>query len=152
MRETAGLQHGHYEPLDPGLLPRVYVAYSDEHGEPTEVFHNDIRGRYNRGEPAVVEAMRRCASLAEEARDALLAGDRDRVGQLIDANFEQRRNIYKLPPGQVAMIDLARSVGASANFAGSGGAIVGLYRDEAMYRELEVVLGRIGCRVIKPLF
>src|SRR5262245_2319835 len=54
LHETGGLLCGHYEPLDPGLLPPVYLAYNPEVGEPTEVFHNDIRGRFNRGDPAVV--------------------------------------------------------------------------------------------------
>ena len=40
-----------YEPLDPALLPPVYIAYHDALSEPTEVFHNDIRGRFDRGEP-----------------------------------------------------------------------------------------------------
>jgi glucuronokinase len=47
---------------------------------------------------------------------------------------------------------VARQAGASANFAGSGGAIVGVYKDEAMYRQLQQRLGAIGCRVVKPLF
>ena len=37
-----------------------------------------------------------------------------------------------------------------AKFAGSGGAIVGIYRDETMYRELTTELGAIGSRVFKP--
>lgn len=136
----------------PLALPNVYVAYSTEESELTEVFHNDIRGRFNRGEPAVVQAMGRCAALAAQAREALLQGDRERLNRCIDDNFEQRRAIYQLPNGQVAMVEAARSVGASANFAGSGGAIVGLYRDEAMSAELEKVLGAIGCQIVKPLF
>src|SRR5262245_55626100 len=151
MREQAGFLCGHYEPLGPDLLPPVYVAYSTEQGEPTEVFHNDIRGRFNRGDPAVVRAMGRCAALAAQAREAILARDAERLGRLMDENFEQRRSIYRLPEGQVRMVEVARQAGASANFAGSGGAIVGIYRDEAMFRELEKALGGIGCRVIKPV-
>ncbi len=152
MQEQCGYLHGKYEPLDPRLLPNVYIAYSTEEGEPTEVFHNDIRGRFNRGEVAVVQAMGRCAALAAEAREALAKGDRKLLNSCINDNFDQRRSIYQLPRGQLAMIDLARGVGASANFAGSGGAIVGLYRDEAMFEVLEKALNGIGCRVIKPLF
>lgn len=152
MQEQGGYLHGRYEPLDPRLLPNVYVAFSTDEGEPTEVFHNDIRGRFNRGEPAVVQALGRCAALAAQAREALLSGDRNRLNRCIDDNFEQRRGIYNLPPGQVAMIDSARRVGASANFAGSGGAIVGLFRDDAMRADLRRVLGEIGCTVIEPLF
>jgi glucuronokinase len=151
MHEQGGYLCGHYEPLDPALLPPVYLAYSAEHGEPTEVFHNDIRGRFNRGNPAVVRAMGRCAALAAQAREAILAGDAERLGRLMDENFEQRRSIYRLPEGQVRMVEVARQAGASANFAGSGGAVVGLYRDEATFRDLEQALGGIGCRVVKPL-
>jgi len=139
-----------YERLDPSLLPPVYVAYSTNLSEPTEVFHNDIRGRYDRGETKVVEAMKRFASLTAEARAALLAGDVERLGTLIDANFDLRRTIYDLPKWQIEMVETARSTGASAHFAGSGGAIVGLYRDERMFEEVSARMARIGCRTIKP--
>ncbi len=49
------------------------------------------------------------------------------------------------------MIETARAAGASANFAGSGGAIVGAYPDEAVYRRLEDAMKRIGVAVIKPV-
>ena len=64
-----------YEPLDPSLLPPVYLAYHNALSEPTEVFHNDIRGRYNRGEEKIVSAMRHFADLAAQGREALLARD-----------------------------------------------------------------------------
>jgi glucuronokinase len=150
MHEQCGFQCGAYEPLDPSMLPPLYLAYSADASEPTEVFHNDIRGRFQRGEPTVVQAMSRCAALAAEAREALLAGDTERFSRCIDDNFEQRRSIYQLPAKQVEMVETARKCGASAHFAGSGGAIVGSHRDEAIFHELETRLGRIGCRVIKP--
>jgi glucuronokinase len=151
MHDLAGFPCGTYEPLDPALLPPLYLAYSTDASEPTEVFHNDIRGRFNRGEPAVVRAMCRCAALASEAREALLASDAEQFGRCIDENFEQRRSIYQLPERQVQMVELARQCGARAHFAGSGGAIIGTYRDNAMLHELESTLGRIGCRVHKPV-
>jgi glucuronokinase len=151
MRETNGLRHGAYERLDPALLPPVYLAYKADVSEPTEVFHNDIRGRFQRGEPAVVGAMRTFAGLAERARAALVAGDHAELARLMDANFDTRRSIYQLPAGQVEMVETARRCGASAKFAGSGGAIVGTCRDEAMYAELQKALVAIGCVVVKPL-
>jgi glucuronokinase len=48
------------------------------------------------------------------------------------------------------MIQTARSVGASANFAGSGGAIVGCYDDENMFQQLAAAMDNIGVAVIKP--
>lgn len=147
-----GLELGRYEPLDPAMLPPLYVAYKSDVSNPTEVFHNDLRGRYNRGEPAVVGAMQTFASLAAEAREALLARDVNELSRLVNANFDTRRSICRLPDEQVAMVEEARSVGASAKFAGSGGAIIGLYRDEAMFDRLRDHLrDALGCHVIRPL-
>jgi len=41
------------------------VAYRTSLSEGTEVFHNNIRERWNRGEPEVVEAMRTWAGYAQ---------------------------------------------------------------------------------------
>jgi mevalonate kinase len=150
MREQAGLRFGVYERLDPTLLPPVYVAYKADVSEPTEVFHNDIRSRFQRGEPAVVDAMKKFASLADTAREAIRERDATRLSTLMDTNFDTRRSIYQLPQGQVEMVESARRVGASAKFAGSGGAIVGVYRDEAMFESLKRELGKLHCVVIKP--
>jgi glucuronokinase len=48
------------------------------------------------------------------------------------------------------MVDVARACGASANFAGSGGAIVGTYASEATFAALRRALEAVGCSVIKP--
>lgn len=145
-----GLRCYHYEPLDPALLPPLFLAYHDDLSEPTEVFHNDIRGRFERGEEKVVNAMTSCAQLAEVGREALLKRDFAALGRAMNDNFDNRRGIYKLPPWQVEMVDVARACGASAQFSGSGGAIVGIYRDEAMFQEISKRLAKLHCRTIKP--
>ncbi len=150
MAEIDGLACGVYEPLDPALLPPLYLAYDANVSEPTEIVHGNLRARFNQGEPAVVEAMQAFAALATEARDAVLEGNHALLTQLIDRNFDLRRSICPLPAGQVQMIDRARECGASAKFAGSGGAIIGTYPDEASYVRLKATLGDIGCRVLKP--
>jgi glucuronokinase len=48
------------------------------------------------------------------------------------------------------MVMTARSAGASAKFAGSGGAIVGTYEDDAQFARLSKALADIGCQTIKP--
>ena len=58
----------------PGLLPPLYVAHHGRGRADGGVPH-DIRGRFNRGDAAVVTAMGRFAALAAEAREALLARD-----------------------------------------------------------------------------
>ena len=149
-RRVAGLPCYRYERLPLECLPPLYLAYHDTLSEPTEVFHNDIRGRFDRGEEKVVSAMERFARIAEDGRAALLARDAEKVGALMNENFDLRRSIYSLPAWQVQMIETARACGASAKFAGSGGAIVGVYRDEAMFETLCERLQAIGSRVVKP--
>jgi glucuronokinase len=149
-RLVEGLRCYAYERMDPGLLPPIYLAFHDALSEPTEVFHNNIRERFNRGEEPVVGAMQHFADLAARGRDALIAYDVALVSKLINENFDTRRSIYNLPRWQVEMVEVARRTGASAKFAGSGGAIIGTYEGEAMLDALEASLAAMGSRLIKP--
>jgi glucuronokinase len=72
------------------------------------------------------------------------------LSRLVDENFDVRRAIFTLPGWQVQMVDAARACGASANFAGSGGAIVGTYDDERTFERLQDALLAVSSRVIKP--
>jgi len=150
MEKLHGLWCGHYEPLDLRLLPPLYVAYNAEVSEPTEVIHNNLRARFDQGEPAVLDAMRQLADLTVQAREAILARNAKRLGELIDANFEVRRSICRLPAEHVEMVERARAVGVSASFSGSGGAIVGICPDDATFRKLQASLAPIHCRVLRP--
>jgi len=153
-REHERIVHGlpcyRYEPLDPALLPPLYLSHHQGFSEPTEVFHNDVRDRYLRGDEQVVAGMRRVAGLAASARDALLGRDARRLSDLVNENFDVRRRIFNLPPWQVQMVDAARACGASANFAGSGGAIVGTYEGDETLSALHTAFSRISCRVVTP--
>ena len=142
--------YGRYEELDPALLPPLYIAYRTDFSEGSEVFHNRIRERWLNGDPDVVQAMQDFAAYAEEAR-ALLLADRGReIGALLDANFDRRQSIAKLEPKDLDMVARARSVGASCKFAGSGGAVVGSYQDEAMLERLKEAFSDSGVLVLKP--
>jgi len=152
MIDRDGFQVGAYEALDTSLLPPLYVAYSTDASSPTEIVHNNLRARFNAGETQVVEAMAQFAGYAEQARAAMTAGRPDRLAQWIDANFDLRHSICQIPVSQLEMIRQARRAGASAKFAGSGGAIIGTYRDEAAFEQLVEYLSPIHCRVFKPLF
>jgi glucuronokinase len=144
------LGHGMYEPLDPKLLPPIYVAYTKKLSEGTEVFHNDIRGRWNRGERDVVSAMYQWANLAQRVRDMLLEGRGHEIGPLLNENFDLRRRLYKISQGNVDMVEAARACGASAKFTGSGGAIVGTYEDEAMFDRLKKAFAPMEIEVLRP--
>jgi galactokinase/mevalonate kinase-like predicted kinase len=149
-RTVDGLRCYWYEPLDPALLPPVYVAHHETLGEPTEIFHNNIRERFRSGDHAVIDAMICLAALAAQGREALLARDAGRLARLIDANFDTRRSIYRLPAWQIDMVEAARGCGASAKFAGSGGAIVGTYDSDDTFENVSRRLAAIGSCTIKP--
>lgn len=148
MSEEQGLQCGSYERLPMENLCNAYVAFNTQAGQPTEVFHNDLKGRFQLGEPTVVDAMLQFAELTDRAKNAIESGDSELLSNLINENFDIRASICQLPSEQVAMVEAARSVGASAKFAGSGGAIVGTYQDEQMLAELHRVLTSSGCEVV----
>lgn len=142
--------YGEYERLDPALLPNLYLAYRTSLSEGTEVFHSNVRERWRRGDPEVVEAMKTWAGYAARGRQALLEGDLETLDRLINANFDLRSRIYDIDPGNLEMVRTGRAVGATAKFAGSGGAIVGTYRDETMYTALVEAMSKIGVAVVRP--
>jgi glucuronokinase len=142
--------YGEYERLDPVLLPNMYVAYRTSLSEGTEVFHNNLRERWRRGDPEVVSAMETWAGYAAEGRECLLGRRYGRLDELINANFDLRARLYQIDQGNLEMVHAARKAGATSTFAGSGGAIVGTYSDEEMFARLGAELGRIGVAVMKP--
>ncbi|MDR1479335.1 MAG: hypothetical protein LBJ00_10375 [Planctomycetaceae bacterium] len=148
VRVDEGFICGEYEELPLQLLPSLYISYSKDFGEPTEVFHNNLRFRYDNGEAAVVDAMLGFAALTVEARGALLDRNWGKLGMLMDKNFDLRRSICQLPSEHILMIETARSCGVSAKFAGSGGAIVGIYPDEETLEKLREKMGAIGCKTL----
>ncbi len=149
MERLCGFECGVYEPLDPQLLPPLYLAYATDAGEPTEVVHNDLRERWKRGDAKVLAAMEKFAALTDEFRQALLAGDWETLGRLMNANFDLRESICQIAERHRQMVYTARKVGVPAKFAGSGGAIVGICPEEK-FEELRGVMATIRCEVIRP--
>ena len=72
------------------------------------------------------------------------------MNECINANFDLRNKITKLQPEQVELVMLARKSGASAKFCGSGGAIIGLYEDDAMLNRLKNDLANNGVNILLP--
>lgn len=142
--------YGRYEEIDTALLPPLFIAYREDLGEGSETFHNNVRERWMAGDPEVRQAMKDFAGYAQQARDLILAGRGQEIGPLMDMNFDRRRSIFNLDPRNVDMVERARSVGAHAKFAGSGGAIIGTYADDDMFKALLRVMHDGGIAVIKP--
>ncbi len=143
--------YGAYEALEPDLLPPLYLAYRTSLGEGSEVVHNDLRFRFENGDSVVLDAMRRWAQFAEEGRKALTAREYGMLDRLMDANFDLRARIMRISKGNQDLVDAARSLGLSTNFAGSGGAVVGCCGSEETFQKLKKALRKVGAAVIRPV-
>lgn len=143
--------HGRYEPLDSSLLPNLYVAFDPNRAEESGKAHKKVKGLFEAGKQEVLDAMSEFVDIAQRGRDALVGGRLQDIPALVNANFDLRDRIFNVAEQNRQMVMVARSAGASAKFAGSGGAIVGTYEDEAQFSLLRSRLATIGCTTLKPI-
>ena len=143
--------HGRYERLDPKKIPNLYIAYDPRRAEESGKAHKKVKKLFQQQNHDVMAAMSEFADIAQQGRDALVAGQFEKLPALVNANFDLRDRIFNVAEENRHMVMVARSAGASAKFAGSGGAIVGTYEDDAQYAALAASLEKIGCRTIKPV-
>ena len=68
----------------------------------------------------------------------------------MNENFDLRRRIMDVAERDVALVERARALGASAKLPGSGGAIVGSCTDDAVRQEVGVALEEMGAEVVEP--
>lgn len=142
--------YGDYQVLLNQHFPNFYIAFRKNLSEGTETVHNNLKARFEIKEEKVLKAMIRWAQITEEFRDALEKEDTKKMHKLINENFDLRRKLIPISQGNIEMVELARSVGASAKFTGSGGAIIGTYSDEIMYNQLHDLMSNHEIEVIKP--
>ena len=150
-RLMEGRGYGEYQSLRPPRLPALYVAYDPARAQISDVPHRNLRDLFSRGDETVVGAMQRYRDLTDRGRAALMAGDWDELGKVMNENFDLRRSIMSIAPENLRMVEAARATGASAKFAGSGGAICGLYRDGRHYQQLVDALAALHCNVLRPI-
>ncbi len=144
--------YGTYEHLVTANLPPLFVVYHDNLSEGTEITHNDLRSRFNRGEADVVEGMKEFAGLAQEARDLIEARRGEEIGPLMDANFDLRARLCQISDGNYRLIDKGRRLGAHVKFAGSGGAVVGMYDgDPERLEKLRASYAEMGANLLVPI-
>ncbi|MCL2647956.1 MAG: hypothetical protein FWD61_13240 [Phycisphaerales bacterium] len=143
--------YGLYEELDPSKLPPLFVAYHDRLAEGTEVTHNDLRSRFNRGEPAVLAGIKEWTALTQQARDLITAGRGREIGPLMNRGFDLRKELIKISEGNLRLIETGRKLGAFTQFAGSGGAIIGMYDgDPKRLSTLTKAYVELGAKIIVP--
>lgn len=142
--------YGRYEVVDSNLFPPLYIAFCDDLSEGSEVVHDNFRERFNFGDKATLKAIAEWGSITDQVWKYLISGEKDKIGPLLNRNFDIRREVMKISKRNLLMVETARSVGASAKFTGSGGAIIGTYNGEQMFNDLEKALSDIGVNIFKP--
>lgn len=138
--------YGIYEEMPLSLLPPLYLAWTSVPSESGKM-HNDVRHRFNAGDAEVISAIRAWADYTDAAREALVDGDWDTLGDLMNRNFDLRRSLYGdegLGAINLEMVNTARSLGLPAKFAGSGGAIIGICPDETTFTRAADVFRNLG--------
>jgi glucuronokinase len=133
---------GHVERLDAALLPPLVVAWRHDASEPSGVAHADLRSRYRIGD------MPELAQLARDGANALRIGDHAGFAGAVDHSYEHRAAMMALDPRHVEMIEVARAAGASANYSGSGGAIVAVCHQDAPPARVAAELAALGCETL----
>ncbi len=144
--------YGIYRNLPAELLPPLYLGYIPHSTTTSGKAHNLVHYRYDSGDREVIDAMRRFAEFAEEGLEALEQEDIKRFGELMDRNFDLRREIYGdevIGAENLEMIEIARSFGLPAKFTGSGGAITGVLFDEERVPEIADAFEERGYRFLQ---
>lgn len=139
-----------YRRIDPALLPPLFVAWDPRGGEASGVVHNDVRQRWEQGEPRVREAIARFPRLVDEGMKCLEAGDIPGFQKRVNENFDTRASIWTLAARDLELVRLGRERGAAVKFAGSGGAVVGVMRDAGEFGEIEAAYRDAGFDVLMP--
>ena len=142
--------YGAYSYLDAALLPELYVAFHADLAEGSEIVHDRYRSRYMQKDESLSAAVLRWSELTEEVCARLNEGDKASIGMLLNENYDLRTSVQKVSEGNTSMVKAARSIGASAKFTGSGGAIIGTFEGEEMYKELGKALSLLGVEIIQP--
>ncbi len=142
--------HGTYEPIDIKGLPNIYLAYKTSLSKVSGTVLNNIREKYEAGDQLTIETLAQIADCAERGKAALAAGNFEDLNELMNLNFDLRCKIMNVSDSNRELVETARQCGASAKLSGSGGAIIGFYKDDQMLKKLMVQLKQINARVIKP--
>jgi len=142
--------YGNYMPIN-GLenIP-FYLAYPTNLYESSDTVHNNLRKRYDSGDLQIKLAMEAFIGLTNSFKAALVIGKMEELDIIINRNYDLRKSIMKIHPAFDLMIRLARNIGVSAKFTGSGGAFMGIYKDEAQLNELKTIMSQHAIEVLRP--
>ncbi len=142
--------YGDYVELDPKLLPPLYIAYRTELAEVSGVFHSGLKHRFIDRDAEVLSAIQAWIGMTDAIRQGLESGEKEELGNIMNSNFDKRTALGGVNDGNLELVRIARSVGASAKLTGSGGAIIGVYSGDEMLVRLKKACEPLNINVLIP--
>ena len=142
--------HGEYNPIDGLEHIQFYLAYPTNLSESSNQVHSDLRERFDSGDLQLKLAMEAFGGLTNSFKEALKNKMIEELNTIINRNYDLRKSIMKINPAFDLMIRLARNIGVSAKFTGSGGAFIGIYKDDAQLNELKEIMSQHDIVVLRP--
>ena len=142
--------YGQYEKLDQKNISHLFIAYRRSATEGSAIFHHNLRERFQNNEAEVIAAIECWKTITDEAKSLINQRQMQKLGALMNLNFDRRASLYQINPHDLKMIETARSQGAAAKFTGSGGAIIGIVKDEAEYKNVASSLQGLDVEVFEP--
>ena len=130
----------------------LFVAFRTDLAEGSEILHSRLREDYNNGVPAVLAAVNEWAHLTDVVYESLQNKNYSEIERCLRRNFELRCEVCSttVSAKNRRMVELANSLGAAAKLTGSGGAIIGIYHDDAHFQQLKALFGRNQIDIVKP--
>ena len=116
-----------YTKLPISSLPCLYIAYDTDPGGDSGKVHATVKERWIAQEPGLVAGMKTLGSFADAAMTCLEHKNYAELGNLMQLNFEMRRELYGdavVGSKNIRAIMVANEHGLAAKFTGSGGALV----------------------------
>ncbi len=144
-----GVSHGEYRQIDDANLPPLFVAFRPSSSEPSDRYHSVLRERFDAGDATVREVLHRLAGLAVEGEAALRWNNPERFAELLAENMRLRRRLAPISPHQLELVEVAQECNAGATFAGSGGAVVGVYDGDEHLEQVRSSMAAIDAEVVE---
>ena len=142
--------HNQIEPFSVATPLRFVVADTGVRSS-TKIAVGDVRRQYNKQPAQFAQIFGACGRIAQTARQAIEAGDVDKVGQLMTENHAWLQKMTVSSPELDTLVDAALAVGAlgaKLSGAGRGGNMIALVEDEAMETAVRTALTQAGAHQI----
>ena len=130
--------------LDPACMPPALVAWDPKPGLDSGAVHDDVRARWEAGDPGVRGVLAELPVLVAEGMECLRAGDHARLRELVDENFDLRARIFHITERHRRLIEVGRSAGAGTKFCGSGGAVLCVVEEPDELTRVEAAFSEAG--------